>query len=115
MAMMVIISEVRTEPVLHNLHKPNIRQMQKNDEEKSDPEKISFSPTPIGDPELLYEERLGELIADNENHIRDKKELQKELRDLHDRLTRLQEDNVGVDYWRQTLTNKRFRTQIEND
>lgn len=73
--------------------------MQKNDEEKSNPDKITSPPTPIGDPELLYEERLGELMADNENHIREKKELQKELRDLHDRLTRLQDNNVGVGYW----------------
>lgn len=79
--------------------------MQKNDEEKPDPDKITSPPTPIGDPELLYEERLGELMADNENHIREKKELQKELRDLHDRLTRLQDNNVGVNRWRRTLIN----------
>lgn len=77
--------------------------MQKNDVEKSDPENIPFPLTQIGDPELLYEERLGELIADNENHIRDKKELQNEVRDLCDRLTRLQENNVGVDCWRLNL------------
>lgn len=88
-----------------HLQEPNIQQMQKNDEEKSDPDKITSPPTPIGDPELLYEERLGELMADNENHVREKKELQKELRDLHDRLTRLQDNNVGVGCWRRTLTN----------
>lgn len=78
----------------------NIQQMEKNDEEKSDPDNITSPPTPIGDPELLYEERLGELMADNENHTREKKELQKELRELRDRLTRLQDNNVGEDCWR---------------
>lgn len=80
--------------------------MQKNDEEKSDPENIPLPPTQVGDPELLYEERLGELIADNENHIRDKKELRNEVRDLCDRLTRLHEKNVGVDCWRLNLADK---------
>lgn len=77
--------------------------MQKNDELKSDPENISFPPTQIGDLELLYEEKLGELIADIENHIRDKTELQNEVRDLHDKLTRFQENNVRVDYRRPNL------------
>lgn len=105
MAMMVIISEVRTALMFENLPESNIQQMQKNDEEKSDSDKITSRPTPIRDPELLYEERLGELIADNENLIREKKESQKEFRDLHDRLTRLQDNNVRVDCWRRTLTN----------
>lgn len=80
--------------------------MEKNGEEKSDFDKITSPlPNPIGDPELLYEERLGELIADNDNHIREKKELQKDLRELHDRLTRLQDNNVGEDCRRQKLSN----------
>lgn len=105
MALMDIISRVCTTFILENLQASNIPQMEKNDEEKSDPNKITSSPpTPVGDPELLYEERLGELMADNENHIREKKELQKELRELRDRLTRLQDNNVSENYWRRNLT-----------
>lgn len=77
--------------------------MQKNDEEKSDLENIPFLPTQIENLELLYEERLGELIADNESHIRDKKQLQNEVRHLHDKLTRSQEINVRVDCWQTNL------------
>ena len=105
MALMDLISRARTAPVFEKLQKSNIQQMQKNDEEKVDPDKITSPPTPIGDPELLYEARLGELVADNENHIREKKELQKELRELHDRLTRLQDNNVGGDCWRRNFAN----------
>jgi hypothetical protein len=50
---------------------------------------------PVNDPELLFEERLGRVMADNENLIREKKELQKDLRELHNRLIRLQENNVS--------------------
>jgi protein HOOK3 len=46
------------------------------------------------DPELLFEERFGKVMVDNDNLVRDKKELEKQLRDLHDRLARLQENNV---------------------
>lgn len=104
LALMDIISRVRTAPIFENLLAPNIQQMEKNDEEKSDQDNITSPPTPIGDPELLYEERLGELMADNENHIREKKELQKELRELRDRLTRLQDNNVGENCCRWNLT-----------
>ncbi len=50
---------------------------------------------PVNDPELLFEERIGRVMAENENLIREKKELQKDLRELHNRLIRLQENNVG--------------------
>ncbi|MCJ1250017.1 hypothetical protein MMC30_007243 [Trapelia coarctata] len=45
------------------------------------------------DQELLFEERLGKVMADNENIKNEKRELQKDLRELHDRLARLQTNN----------------------
>lgn len=36
-------------------------------------------------------------MTENDNHRREKEELQKELRDLHGRLARLQENNVCDD------------------
>jgi hypothetical protein len=51
--------------------------------------------TPINDPELLFEERVGRIMAENDLIIREKKELQKDLRELHNRLIRLQENNVS--------------------
>lgn len=47
------------------------------------------------DPELLFEQRFGNIIADNDRLSRDKKDLEIELRDLHNRLARLQENNVS--------------------
>lgn len=51
--------------------------------------------TQATDPELLFEQRFGKVIADNDKLSRDKKELERELRDLHNRLARLQENNVS--------------------
>ena len=65
-----------------------------SDVETSRSEDIAPSPKPTLDPELLFEERFGKVMADNENLIREKKDMQKDLRDLHDRLVRLQENNV---------------------
>lgn len=50
---------------------------------------------PMPDPELLLEERLARKIAENDDLLREKKELRKELHELHERLIRLQENNVG--------------------
>lgn len=47
------------------------------------------------DQELFFEARLGGLMADNEHIKNQKKELQKDLQELHDRLVRLQTNNVG--------------------
>ena len=47
------------------------------------------------DPQLLFEERFGKVMIDNDNLMRDKRELEKQLRDLHNRLARLQENNVS--------------------
>jgi hypothetical protein len=49
------------------------------------------------DQELLFEERFGKVLADNENFKSEIRELQEANRDLHDRLARLQENNVGFE------------------
>lgn len=66
-----------------------------SDVETSRSEDVTSSPKPTLDPELLFEQRFGKVMADNEKLIRKKKDMQKDLRDLHDRLVRLQENNVG--------------------
>jgi protein HOOK3 len=45
------------------------------------------------DPELQFEERVGKLLAENDKLSHEKKELEKAMDDLHDRLARLQEHN----------------------
>jgi protein HOOK3 len=45
------------------------------------------------DPELQFEERVGKVIAENDRLASEKKELEKALEDLHNRLARLQENN----------------------
>lgn len=45
------------------------------------------------DPELQFEERVGKLLAENDKLSHEKKELEKTVEDLHDRLARLQEHN----------------------
>lgn len=50
---------------------------------------------PAPDPELELEERLAKKIAENDNLVREKREARKELRELHERLIRLQENNVS--------------------
>ena len=47
------------------------------------------------DPELLLEERLARQMAENDDLLREKKEVRKELHELHERLIRLQENNVS--------------------
>lgn len=71
-------------------------QIQEPAPESSDDRTALPSP-PYRDPELLLEEQLGKAMADNDNHRREKEDLQKELRELHDRLTRLQGNNVCHD------------------
>ncbi|MCJ1352647.1 MAG: hypothetical protein MMC33_002631 [Icmadophila ericetorum] len=56
---------------------------------------VPSPPKPTMDQELLFEERFGRVMADNERLNREKNELQKMLRDLHDRLARLQENNAS--------------------
>lgn len=45
------------------------------------------------DPELQFEERVGKLLAENDRLASEKKELEKALEDMHNRLARLQENN----------------------
>ncbi|KAL1967260.1 hypothetical protein VTN77DRAFT_3306 [Rasamsonia byssochlamydoides] len=45
------------------------------------------------DPELQFEERVGKVLAENDRLASEKKELEKALEDLHNRLARLQENN----------------------
>jgi len=52
------------------------------------------SKVPAVDQELLFEEKLGKVMADNENIKNEKRELEKGLQELHDRLARLQTNNV---------------------
>ncbi|MCJ1314473.1 hypothetical protein MMC25_008155 [Agyrium rufum] len=54
------------------------------------------SPSPSLDPELLFEEKFGKMMAENERLAQDRLELQKELKELHGRLTRLQENNAAL-------------------
>ncbi|OQE16363.1 hypothetical protein PENSTE_c024G08369 [Penicillium steckii] len=55
-------------------------------------EEIAKSDNP-GDLELKFEERVGKVLAENDRLTHDKKELQKDLGDMHNRLARLQENN----------------------
>ncbi|RAL04994.1 putative microtubule binding protein HOOK3 [Aspergillus ibericus CBS 121593] len=45
------------------------------------------------DPELQFEERVGKVLAENNRMAREKKDMQKQIDDMHDRLARLQENN----------------------
>lgn len=45
------------------------------------------------DLELQFEERVGKVIAENDRLTHEKKEMEKALEDLHNRLARLQENN----------------------
>ena len=47
------------------------------------------------DADLLAEERFSKVIAQNENLTKDRRELQSEVSELHERLSRLQEHNVS--------------------
>ena len=69
--------------------------MQENGNSSSDEGNTVLPSTPQKDPELVFEERLAELMAENDDHRREKDELQRDLRDLHDRLARMQENNVS--------------------
>lgn len=46
-----------------------------------------------GELELKFEERVGKVLAENDRLTQDKKELRKDLGDMHNRLARLQENN----------------------
>ncbi|EPS27428.1 hypothetical protein PDE_02371 [Penicillium oxalicum 114-2] len=59
------------------------------DEIPEEPAKVDHSV----DLELQFEERVGKVIAENDRLTHEKKELEKALEDLHNRLARLQENN----------------------
>ncbi|KAJ9273629.1 hypothetical protein DTO271D3_8968 [Paecilomyces variotii] len=59
-----------------------------NDEPKDD-----SKPALSVDPELQFEERVGKVLAENDRLTSEKKEMEKALEDLHNRLARLQENN----------------------
>ncbi|KAJ5693300.1 hypothetical protein N7462_002723 [Penicillium macrosclerotiorum] len=56
------------------------------------PEESSTRDRPV-DLELQFEERVGKVLAENDRLTHEKKELEKALEDLHNRLARLQENN----------------------
>lgn len=60
--------------------------------EEEDKDGISKRDLPV-DPELQFEERVGKLLAENDRLASEKKELEKALEDMHNRLARLQENN----------------------
>lgn len=75
--------------------RPHVNPDQIQDFGNHDTGNSSRSSYPIADPELLLEERLARMMAENDNLLREKKEARKELLELHERLIRLQENNVG--------------------
>ncbi|MCJ1428302.1 hypothetical protein MMC29_006211 [Sticta canariensis] len=87
-----------------------ISEIQDQIPESSD-DRTDRTSTPYRDPDLLFEEELGKVMAENENHKREKEELQKELRDLHGRFARLQENN---DTLQERLTRAEDRAGIAN-
>ncbi|KAI4167971.1 MAG: hypothetical protein LQ343_006765 [Gyalolechia ehrenbergii] len=62
----------------------------------------------VADPQLEFEERMGEIMAKNELLIQENKDLKEGMRNLDDRLARLQENNC---YLQQLLTNAEDRLQ----
>lgn len=72
--------------------------------------------TQATDPELLFEQRFGKVMADNDKLSKDKADLGKELSDLHDRLARLQENNVsGASPTPSVVMLNSVRTSYKND
>ncbi|KAL8946297.1 MAG: hypothetical protein Q9222_007287 [Ikaeria aurantiellina] len=59
------------------------------------------------DPELEFEERYGKLMAENERLLERRKEMQSELRDMNDRLIRLQ-DSYSMLQQKQEETDSRL-------
>lgn len=90
----VIIEEVRNGDTWQRRVYVNREQMQDSGgHETGNAGRPSY---PVSDPELVLEERLARMMAENGNLVREKTEARKELRELNDRLIRLQENNVGT-------------------
>lgn len=73
-----------------------------NSDSESDVEGTHYDggslPSNAVDVDLLFEERFGKLMAEKDVLVTEKKELQEDLRSLHNRLTRLQENNVSSNH-----------------
>ncbi|KAL1846375.1 hypothetical protein Plec18167_007944 [Paecilomyces lecythidis] len=63
------------------------------DVDHNDETKDESKPGLSVDPELQFEERVGKVLAENDRLTSEKKEMEKALEDLHNRLARLQENN----------------------
>lgn len=74
-----------------------------NSDSESDVEGTQYDggslPSNAVDVDLLFEERFGKLMAEKDVLVTEKKELQEDLRSLHNRLTRLQENNVSSNHF----------------
>ncbi|GAD97319.1 microtubule binding protein HOOK3, putative [Paecilomyces variotii No. 5] len=64
-----------------------------DDVDHNDETKDEAKPGLSVDPELQFEERVGKVLAENDRLTSEKKEMEKALEDLHNRLARLQENN----------------------
>ena len=89
-----LIEEVHAKVKSRHELAANVPQMEVSGRPQSDDDEPVLSSTPLRDTELLLEERFGKIMAENDEHVREKKELQKDLRELHERMTRLQDNNV---------------------
>ena len=99
------IVEVGTPPQLEPLAAQFLSSTQSNEpqfeesahSEREVPDIQNASPPPTTtvdyDKDLLHEQQLVELAAQTDRLTRDKKDLQRDVRDLHDRIDRLQEHN----------------------
>lgn len=69
----------------------------RDDFDGSDEDRAQLSKRDMAvDPELQFEERIGKLLAENDRLTNEKKEMEKALEDLHNRLARLQENNDAL-------------------
>lgn len=75
--------------IIEEAHNSQYEPTDAGDDTKDD---LSKRDLPV-DPELQFEERVGKVLADNDRLTHEKKELEKALEDLHNRLVRLQENN----------------------
>ncbi|KAJ5105167.1 hypothetical protein NUU61_002514 [Penicillium alfredii] len=75
--------------IIEEAHNGQHEPMDAADELRED---LSKHDRPV-DLELQFEERVGKVLAENDRLTHEKKELEKALEDLHNRLARLQENN----------------------
>lgn len=75
--------------IIEEAHNSQYEPTEAGDDPKDD---LSKRDHPV-DLELQFEERVGKVIAENDRLVHEKKEMEKALEDLHNRLARLQENN----------------------